>query len=623
MSVTLASSQVEPPPWESPQWQEAVSQNPGLAPFFDNLESFVELPEGVEKLRNVFLRLAVQGKLVAQDPSDEPADSLMERALSERKEIIKKYRLRSTTEFEPIANDEQPYELPNGWRWCRFGEFGAFMGGGTPSKGNSAYWSGDIPWVTPKDMKRPLIEDAIDHVSQEGVDNSSAKLIPLESLLIVVRGMILIHSFPIAISKRELTINQDMKAIVLGEKQLANYLLLLGQASRDRMLEVVQRSSHGTCRIATEDVERFVVGLPPLAEQRRIVSKVEGLMSLCDTLESQRRSRESVRERASRSVLASLTIAPPATNTSPQRKQEIPTATETLASAWQRLSDHFDVLLDQPETVAHLRQSILQLAVQGKLVLQDPNDEPASELISEIAARKKELVDAKEIAKPKKLPAFEPEKLPFDLPVGWEWVRLESVCEVITKGSSPKWQGVSYVDTPEGGIMFVTSENVGNYVMRKMDTPKYVEEKFNEMEPRSILQRGDILVNLVGASIGRSAMWDRDDVANINQAVGIVRLVPDCRTVSRRYLLDYLNSPTCLEIMLGNRVTTAQPNISLSNVKHFPVPIPPEAEQKRIVSKVSVLLSQLDELSARLRSRQFTTDALLTALIHRILDGES
>ena len=259
----------------------------------DHFEVLYDTPETLAHLRQSILQLAVQGKLVPQDPNDEPASELLERMVYKRKQIIKRYGLRSTDEFRRVSEDELPYELPDGWQWCRFGLFGAFMGGGTPSKGNPNYWSGDIPWVTPKDMKRPSIDDAIDHVSQEGIDNSSAKLIPPQSLLVVVRGMILIHSFPVAITQCELTINQDMKALVLGETALAEYLLLLGQASRDRMLKVVQRSTHGTCRLATEDVEGIVMGLPPLAEQKRIVAKVDQLLSQCDELSARLRDRQS------------------------------------------------------------------------------------------------------------------------------------------------------------------------------------------------------------------------------------------------------------------------------------------------------------------------------------------
>lgn len=620
------SSSNSAPPWhkfiDSPQWIKAVSQNPGLSPFFANLESFVELPEGVEKLREMVLKLAISGMLASQSDEDEHARVLVEAIATERDE-----------ELREVLTDD----VPANWCVCRLGQLANIVyGKGLPTKN--------------------LLDAGYPVFGANGIIGKFDRyLYESEQLLISCRGA---YSGKINMSPPECFVTNNSLVLELTETgvKLRPYLFH-ALAALDRS-EMVTGSAQP--QVTIKNAVGFQIPVPPLAEQRRIVSKVEGLMSLCDTLESQRRARMGVRERASRSVLASLTSAPvqpralahqePDSDRRCERQGASrrsstvdvdppkPTASalsltrnttesngpptgETLASAWQRLSDHFEVLLDQPAGPRHLRQSILQLAVQGKLVPQDPSDEPASELLAEIAARKKELVDAKEIAKPKKLPALETDTLPFDLPDGWEWIRLESVCEVITKGSSPKWQGVSYLDTSDGGIMFVTSENVGNYVMRKMDRPKYVEAKFNEMEPRSILQRKDILVNLVGASIGRSAMWDRDDVANINQAVGIVRLVPDCRTVNRRYLLGYLNSPTCLEIMLGNRVTTAQPNISLTNVKHFPVPIPPKAEQKRIVSKVSVLLSQLDELSARLRSRQSTTDALLTALVHQILEG--
>jgi len=177
---------------------------------------------------------------------------------------------------------------------------------------------------------------------------------------------------------------------------------------------------------------------------------------------------------------------------------------------------------------------------------------------------------------------------------------------------------VQYVDAANG-VLFVTSENVGNYVLRKMDEPKYVERKFNEMEPRSILQRNDLLVNLVGGSIGRSAVYDCDDIANINQAVGIIRLVRGDLAIDRWYLLHYLNSPISLQIMFDEQVETARANLSLTNMKHFLVPVPPLAEQKRIVSKVTELLSLCDALESQLQSTESASTQLLASAVNVLL----
>ena len=159
------------------------------------------------------------------------------------------------------------------------------------------------------------------------------------------------------------------------------------------------------------------------------------------------------------------------------------------------LFEQFELLADAPNGVQKLRELILQLAVQGKLVPQDPNDEPASVLLERIEAEKKRLVKEGKIKKSTNILPIKTNEVPFELPSGWEWVSLEKLCEVITKGSSPKWQGVNYVDKGNG-ILFITSENVRNYSLN-LEEPKYVEDKFNEIEPRSILRRNDILMNIV------------------------------------------------------------------------------------------------------------------------------
>ena len=359
-------------------------------------------------------------------------------------------------------------------------------------------------------------------------------------------------------------------------------------------------------RLNIAHVRGLAIPLPPLAEQRRIVEKVDQLLGLCDELAARQAAQREKRQRLVGATLDRLV--------STRNPAEFPTHAH-------RLRNHFDQLFDTPTTIPQLRQTLLQLAVQGQLVPQDPNDEPAAELLGRIAAQKSQLILQGVIGKPSELPSLPTEHLPFDVPAAWKWIRLETVCEVITKGSSPNWQGVQYVDAADG-VLFVTSENVGNYTLRKMDDPKYVERKFNEMEPRSILQRNDLLVNLVGASIGRSAIFDRDEPANINQAVGIIRLVRGDNAIHRWYLLHYLNSPISLQIMLEEQVETARANLSLTNMKQFLVPVPPLAEQKRIVTKVTELLSLCDALEAKLTQAESASTQLLSAAVHHLLNEQ-
>jgi type I restriction enzyme S subunit len=246
------------------------------------------------ELRKSILTLAVRGKLVPQDPNDEPAVEI-KKQIAKRMSAIRNQRHHTFAATEDQT--DPPFSIPHNWEWMPFGTLGEFLGGGTPSKDNPAYWNGEIPWVSPKDMKRSHIKDSIDHVTPLGADASSGRLIPTGALLMVVRGMILAHTFPVAITQREVTINQDMKALRLAVPEIGEYLLRCCTALTIAMLSNVERSSHGTCRIPTEALSSFLVPIPPLAEQRRIVAKVDQLMVLVDELE---RQQEASREKASK-----------------------------------------------------------------------------------------------------------------------------------------------------------------------------------------------------------------------------------------------------------------------------------------------------------------------------------
>lgn len=243
-------------------------------------------------------------------------------------------------------------------------------------------------------------------------------------------------------------------------------------------------------------------------------------------------------------------------------------------------------------TAKDLKNALLQEAVQGKLVPQIASEGNAKDLLEEIKkARHSDLVsESKSKAKKAKpLPEITEEDIPFDIPENWCWCRLGELTEIITKGSSPSWQGINYVDE---GILFVTSENVGDEELL-LSKRKFIEPKFNEIQPRSILQKGDLLTNIVGASIGRTAIFDLDiKNANINQAVALIRLK---NKQLNSYILKVLNSRTIIEQMTDNTVNTARANISLTTVENFKIPLPPLAEQKRIVAAIEKFMPLIEE----------------------------
>ena len=253
-------------------------------------------------------------------------------------------------------------------------------------------------------------------------------------------------------------------------------------------------------------------------------------------------------------------------------------------------------------TAKDLKNALLQEAVQGKLVPQISSEGNARDLLEEI--RKEKLSHGLDFANAKSgkrkskketaLAGSNPcditeEEIPFDIPESWCWCRLGELAEIITKGSSPSWQGINYVDE---GILFVTSENVGDEELL-LSKRKFLEQKFNEIQPRSILQKGDILTNIVGASIGRTAIFDLDiKNANINQAVALIRLK---NKQLNSYIVKVLNSKTIIDQMTDNTVNTARANISLTTVENFKIPLPPLAEQKRIVAAIEKFMPLIEE----------------------------
>ncbi len=249
----------------------------------EHFDTLFTTEASIDALKQTILQLAVMGKLVPQDPNDEPASELLKRIAQEKAQLVKDGKMKKQKLLPPISDEEKPFVTPNHWEWVRFGEIGEIKGGGTPSKNNSAFWEGDIPWVSPKDMKVDYISKSELSISQDAVQNSSVTLISEESLLFIVRGMILAHTFPVAIAKKEVTINQDMKAIST-DLYHPDFLIKMMKACSIRVLSLVDRSSHGTCKLVSDKLFSLVLPLPPLKEQLRISSEVDSFINNCENL---------------------------------------------------------------------------------------------------------------------------------------------------------------------------------------------------------------------------------------------------------------------------------------------------------------------------------------------------
>jgi len=187
----------------------------------------------------------------------------------------------------PMRDSGIPWlgEVPEQWDITEIRYLANQMGGGTPSKDKVEYWNGNIPWVSPKDMKVDYISSSQDKVTEQAVRGSAAKLIPEGSVLIVVRGMILIHSVPVGLTMKRVTINQDMKALTPVKGIDGEYLLYLLKGSRDFILDLVESSAHGTKCLRTEAFERMKVAIPVIDEQRDIVEKLKKKLDMIDSLD--------------------------------------------------------------------------------------------------------------------------------------------------------------------------------------------------------------------------------------------------------------------------------------------------------------------------------------------------
>lgn len=539
--------------------------------FFKNFDLLADAPNGVQKLRELILQLAVMGNLVPQDPNNEPALVLLEKIKTEKKRLTKEKKLKKEESLPSIESKDVPFEIPKTWKWVYLRDDGQIVGGGTPTTSQPDYFSEEgVVWLTPADLynlKEKFVVKGRRDLSELGLQKSSAQLMPAGTVLFSSRAPI----GYVAIAATDLATNQGFKSCVPFIMDMNEFIYYFLKYAGKK----IDQNASGTTfkEVSGKEMNQVLFPLPPLAEQKRIVSKVDELMALCDKLEARRQKKQEIQSKLNRAALDGMLSA---------ENQE------DFEQHWQRICENFDLLYDNPENVEKLRKAILQLAVQGKLVPQNPEDEPASVLIEKI-------LKGKNIQK--KQTEVNLSDIVYKLPNNWEWVRFGdvTVCRdneriPVSRSDRENRKGI-YDYYGASGVI----DKIDNYLFDK-----------------SLLLIGEDGANLLNRStpiafIAEGKYWVNNH-AHVIDGISLDFL---------RYLEIYINSIDLSPYVTGS----AQPKMNQAKMNSIPIAIPPLAEQKSIVEKVEQFMGLCDELESKLRKSREDGEKLMEAGVKGLLEG--
>ncbi len=546
-----------------------------------------DAPDAVPRLRRFILDLAVRGRLIEQDPDDEPASELLKRIAAEKARLVKSGEIRKRKTLPPI--EEPPFNIPDNWSWRPIREITSDRGQKVP---DATFTYID---VTAIDKENGIVVGP--RILEHGKAPSRARKITRKDD--VVYSCVRPYLLNVAVIEQDFDpcpIASTAFAILNGHGfVLPRYLWIVLRSPF--MVATVEDNQRGQAYPAINDSDFALLPfpLPPLAEQQRIVAKVDELMALCDRLEALRAAREERRDR--------LTVAGLARLNAPG-----PDAAAFCADA-RFAVDNLPALTARADQVARFRRTILNLAVRGRLVEQDPADEPASKLLKRIVAEKARLVKAGKLNRRKLTYSAPPKALGFELPSGWAIVRFADVLIELQTGpfgASLHQNDYEYGGTPvinpasikEGKIVPIKKMSVGDKTLERLSTFK--------------LQTGDIVMGRRG-ELGRCAVVTEQEDGWL---CGTGSLVLRLSVVHyAKFLAILISSPHVREYLVGSSVGATMQNLNQSILLGMSIGLPPIAEQQRIVAKVDELISLCDRLEASLAVVDDVCCRLLEALL--------
>ncbi|WP_290705729.1 restriction endonuclease subunit S [Amphritea sp.] len=550
---------------------------------------------GIKKMRELILELAVRGKLVPQDPNDEPASVLLERIAAEKAQLVKEKKIKKPKALAEIGEDEKPFSLPYGWAFARITDVINRMSNGFSGKQNK---EGD---------GYPLTRiETISHSTMNYSKVGFSPKIPIEKLEYyqLQKGDILLshinsdyHVGKTAIFNGNCEIYHGVNLLLLRcSHQFSPYYLdlIINQRRLSGYFLSVAQHAIGQSSINQSIVQSVVVAAPPLKEQQRIVAKVDELMALCDQLEEQTETSIEAHATLVETLLATLTNSANAAE---------------LQQNWTRLADHFDTLFTTEQSIDQLKQTVLQLAVMGKLVPQDPNGEPAAVLLEKIADEKAQLVKEKKIKKQKALPPIGEDEKPFALAKGWEWCRLQETVLILGDGL----HGTPHYDE-KGEYYFVNGNNLRDgKIVIKPETKRVNQKEYDKY--RKQLNERTVLVSING-TLGSVAFYN-DEPVMLGKSACYFSLWDQ---LDKYFYKRLIESPYFLEYAFSRATGSTIKNLGLKAMNAMPIALPPLEEQHRIVSKIDQLMTLCDQLKARLQDAQKAQLHLADALVEQAVD---
>ena len=524
-----------------------------------------------KQLKNSILQWAIQGKLVPQDPNDEPASVLLDKIRQEKERLIKEkkikrdknasiiYRGEDNSYYEKILatgevkciDEEVPFEIPQGWEWCRMGSIGDWGAGATPAKSNPDYYGGSILWLRTGELNNGIVYDSEIKVTKKALQECSLRMNRIGDVLIAMYGATI---GKVAIVGKKLTTNQACCACTpFGIYNYFLFFFLMGS-----QIDFIKKGEGGAQpNISREKLVSHLMPIPPLTEQYRIVEKIQYLLPLVEKY-----------------------------------------------SDSQILQDKLNA-----EIKDKLRKSILQEAIQGKLVPQIAEEGSAQELLERIKEEKRKLVkegklrksalndsaifrgdDNKYYEKSGEDTICIDDEIPFDIPVNWAWVRLDDICSFIHRGKSPKYSLIKKYP--------VVAQKCNQWSGFSIEKAKFIEpQSISSYKEEYILQDEDLMWNSTGlGTLGRMAIYYKRqnpyELAVADSHVTVIR--PYKQYVVSKYLYYYFASNTVQSVIEDKSDgSTKQKELSTKTVKSYLVPLPPMEEQKRIVEKVEELTQLL------------------------------